>query len=46
MVLMDRARIYTAILREHFELHRQMAFVTGPRQVGKTWVCRSLGHDY
>lgn len=41
---MDRARIYTAILREHFALHRQMAFVSGPRQVGKTWACRSLGN--
>jgi hypothetical protein len=40
---MNRARLYTAILREHFEGHRQMAFVSGPRQVGKTWVCRSLG---
>jgi len=25
---MDRARVYTAILREHFERNRQMAFVT------------------
>jgi len=43
---MNRARIYTAILREHFERNRQMAFVTGPRQVGKTWVCRTLGNAY
>ena len=43
---MDRARVYTAILREHFERNRQMAFVTGPRQVGKTWVSRSLGDAY
>jgi hypothetical protein len=43
---MDRARIYTAILKEHFERNHQMAFVTGPRQVGKTWVCRSLGNAY
>jgi predicted AAA+ superfamily ATPase len=46
MVFMDRARVYTAILREHFERNRQMAFVTGPRQVGKTWVSRSLGDAY
>ncbi len=26
--------------------HRQMAFVSGPRQVGKTTVCRSLGGTY
>jgi hypothetical protein len=43
---MEPARIYTAILREHFDLHRQMAFVSGPRQVGKTWVCRALGEAY
>ena len=43
---MDRTRIYTAILKEHFERNRQMAFVSGPRQVGKTWVCRSLGGAY
>jgi hypothetical protein len=43
---MNRARIYTAILKDHFEQNRQIAFVTGPRQVGKTWVCRSLGNAY
>jgi len=43
---MDRARIYTAILHEHLQRHRQMAFVSGPRQVGKTWVCRSLANSY
>lgn len=43
---MDRARLYTAILREHFKRNRQMAFVSGPRQVGKTWVCRSIGDAY
>lgn len=46
MVLVNRSRIYTAILREHFEQHRQMAFVSGPRQVGKTWVAKSVGDAY
>ncbi len=46
MVRMSRPRIYPAILREHFELHRQMAFVSGPRQVGKTWVCKSIAEAY
>lgn len=46
MALMNRARIYTAILRDHFEQHRQMAFVSGPRQVGKTWVSKSVGNTY
>ena len=39
-------RIYTAILREHLMENRQMAFVSGPRQVGKTTVCRDLSSVY
>jgi hypothetical protein len=35
-------RIYEAMLREHVRRHRQMAFVTGARQVGKTTSCRAL----
>ena len=30
------------VLREHLSELRQMAFVAGPRQVGKTTVCRAL----
>lgn len=38
-------RIYDALLAEHLAQNRQMAFVSGPRQVGKTTTCR--GHaDY
>ncbi|QDU72950.1 ATP-binding protein [Mucisphaera calidilacus] len=33
-------RIYDAFLDEHLRSHRQMAFVSGPRQVGKTTTCR------
>ncbi|MDE2882786.1 MAG: AAA family ATPase, partial [Acidobacteriota bacterium] len=32
-------RIYDAVLAEHLTKHRQMAFVSGPRQVGKTTTC-------
>ncbi len=39
-------RLYTSILQDHLDRHRQMAFVTGPRQVGKTTVCRSLAEAY
>lgn len=35
-------RVYTEILRQHFAEHRQMALLSGPRQVGKTTVCRTL----
>ena len=34
------ARLYEGILREHLAKHRQMAFVSGPRQVGKTTTCK------
>ncbi len=42
----EHPRLYTALLRDHLERHRQMALVSGPRQVGKTTVCRSLGEAY
>jgi len=47
MVPMEaRPRIYAAFLADHFERNRQMALVSGPRQVGKTTVCRALGDFY
>lgn len=39
-------RFYAALLREHLAENRQMAFVSGPRQVGKTTVCRSFATTY
>ena len=42
----DRPRLYTAILTDHLERHRQMALVSGPRQVGKTTTCRSVSDEY
>jgi len=42
----ERPRIYTAVLEEHLEKHRQMALVSEPRQVGKTTVCRLLSDHY
>jgi predicted AAA+ superfamily ATPase len=41
-----RPRLYDAVLRDHFERNRQMAFVSGPRQVGKTTTCRFEATDY
>ncbi len=35
-------RLYLDVVRRHLAEHRQMAFVSGPRQVGKTTVCRAL----
>jgi len=39
-------RLYDALLDEHLAKHRQMAFVTGPRQVGKTTTCRDHADSY
>jgi uncharacterized protein len=41
-----RLRLYDAVLQDHFARHRQMALVSGPRQVGKTTTCRMEGTDY
>jgi predicted AAA+ superfamily ATPase len=41
-----RVRLYDALLKEHFSRNRQMAFVSGPRQVGKTTTCRLEGTDF
>ena len=41
-----RRRLYDTMLAEHVRRHRQMALVTGPRQVGKTTTCRGLSQAY
>ena len=41
-----RARIYDASIREHFAENRQMVFLSGPRQSGKTTLAKSLASDY
>lgn len=44
-MIMQR-RIYDTILSEHLANQRQMAFVSGPRQVGKTTTCRNVTDNY
>ena len=39
-------RFYDSILEDHLNLQRQMAFVSGPRQVGKTTSCRNIAGHY
>lgn len=39
-------RIYDSMLGEHLSQHRQMALVSGPRQVGKTTTCRNHTDHY
>jgi hypothetical protein len=41
-----RKRIYDALLAEHLSRYRQMALVSGPRQVGKTTTCRGHADSY
>ncbi len=41
-----RPRLYAALLQDHFLRNRQMAFVSGPRQVGKSTACRAVGDVY
>lgn len=43
---MEVDRVYDAMLRAHLAENRQMAFVAGPRQVGKTTTCRALADRY
>ena len=44
--MLARKRIYDAILADHLAGQRQMAFISGPRQVGKTTTCRGLSQSY
>jgi len=39
-------RLYDTLLEEHCKRRRQMAFVAGPRQVGKTTTCRKHATAY
>ncbi|HXX94729.1 MAG TPA: AAA family ATPase, partial [Planctomycetota bacterium] len=39
-------RVYTDVLHRHLRDHRQMAFVSGPRQVGKTTTCKEMATTY
>lgn len=41
-----KKRIYDTLLIDHLANHRQMALVSGPRQVGKTTTCRNHADTY
>jgi len=41
-----RPRLYDTLLAEHLATQRQMAFISGPRQVGKTTTCRARADVY
>ena len=38
-------RIYEKLIKDHFENNRQMVFISGPRQVGKTTLAESVLPD-
>jgi uncharacterized protein len=40
------ARVYTEIVRRHLRDDRQMVFLSGPRQVGKTTLCEGFQDVY
>ena len=42
----NRPRFYDILLQDHLARHRQMALVSGPRQVGKTTTCRTVADSY
>jgi len=44
--MQEHPRFYTSVLKDHLQRHRQMAWVSGPRQVGKTTSCRSISDSY
>src|SRR5207249_4165886 len=44
--MQERPRLYTEILADHLRRQRQIALVSGPRQVGKTATCRSISDSY
>ena len=39
-------RLYENVIREHLSLYRQMVFLSGPRQVGKTTLGKCFATDY
>lgn len=41
-MISELPRVYQAVLADHFARHRQMAFLSGPRQVGKTTLAEGL----
>jgi len=39
-------RLYENIVKEHLKMYRQMVFLSGPRQVGKTTLAKLFATDY
>lgn len=46
IIMQTRLRLYDSILNEHLSQQRQMALVSGPRQVGKTTTSRNRVTHY
>lgn len=46
MKAMHYPRLYETLVREHLSQYRQMVFLSGPRQVGKTTLGEQLSTDY
>lgn len=39
-------RSYSSVLAEHLDQYRQMIFIVGPRQVGKTTLCTTINSEH
>ena len=39
-------RLYENIIGEHLGMFRQMVFLSGPRQVGKTTIAKTFASNY
>jgi uncharacterized protein len=46
VTMKKRSRVYESIAREHLRENRQMLFMSGPRQVGKTTIARLVADHY
>ena len=39
-------RLYENIIGEHLDMFRQMVFLSGPRQVGKTTIAKTFASNF
>src|ERR1700722_18291656 len=43
--IVSMKRLYYSLIKSHFKEFRQMIFLAGPRQVGKTMISMQLGEE-
>ena len=45
-IMKNYPRVYQTMIESHLKNYRQMVFVSGPRQVGKTTMCEAVASTY